>query len=93
VLRRSQWNVCTSVLVSPTFTRLPIKELTLWSRADRLENEHLGNMDQYRITREVPLPYSFDEIQPETDVGDEDDEPQTSVVHGSAPERLSRSAK
>lgn len=43
----------------------------------RLENEHLGNMDQYRITREVPLPYSFDEIQPETDVGDEDDEPQT----------------
>jgi len=43
----------------------------------RLENEHLGNMDQYRITREVPLPYSFDEIQPETDVGDEDDEPQS----------------
>ena len=34
-------------------------------------------MDQYRITREVPLPYSFDEIHPETDVGDEDDEPQT----------------
>jgi hypothetical protein len=34
-------------------------------------------MDQYRITREVPLPYSFDEINPETDVGDEDDEPQT----------------
>ncbi|KAJ4473078.1 EXS-domain-containing protein [Lentinula aciculospora] len=26
----------------------------------RLENEHLGNMDQYRVTREVPLPYSFD---------------------------------
>ncbi|EIW78498.1 EXS-domain-containing protein [Coniophora puteana RWD-64-598 SS2] len=24
----------------------------------RLENEHLGNMDQYRATREVPLPYS-----------------------------------
>ncbi|KAF8306714.1 SPX-domain-containing protein [Clavulina sp. PMI_390] len=23
----------------------------------RLENEHLGNMDQYRVTREVPLPY------------------------------------
>jgi len=39
----------------------------------RLENEHLGNMDQYRITREVPLPYSFDELQHETDVGDEDD--------------------
>ena len=27
---------------------------------DRLENEHLGNMDQYRVTREVPLPYSFE---------------------------------
>ncbi|KAH0835834.1 EXS family-domain-containing protein [Lanmaoa asiatica] len=26
----------------------------------RLENEHLGNMDQYRVTREVPLPYTFD---------------------------------
>jgi len=39
----------------------------------RLENEHLGNMDQYRITREVPLPYSFDELNHETDVGDEDD--------------------
>ncbi|KAF9060165.1 EXS family-domain-containing protein [Rhodocollybia butyracea] len=23
----------------------------------RLENEHLGNMDQYRVTHEVPLPY------------------------------------
>ncbi len=48
-----------------------------WSRADRLESEHRGNMDQYRITRDGPLPYSFDEINPETDVGDEDDEPQT----------------
>jgi len=25
----------------------------------RLENEHLGNVDQYRVTREIPLPYSF----------------------------------
>ncbi|KAF8331469.1 EXS family-domain-containing protein [Cantharellus anzutake] len=32
----------------------------------RVENEHLGNMDQYRVTREVPLPYSRDD-------GDEDD--------------------
>jgi hypothetical protein len=37
---------------------------------DRLENEHLGNMDQYRITREVPLPYLFDIPQHE----DDDDE-------------------
>lgn len=31
----------------------------------RLENEHLGNSDQYRATREVPLPYSFDEHESE----------------------------
>lgn len=24
-------------------------------------------MDQYRITREVPLPYSFDDVLPESD--------------------------
>ena len=52
------------------------KEL-VGSRPDRLENEHLGNMDQYRITREVPLPYSFDELNHETDAGDEDDNVQT----------------
>ncbi|CAE6461998.1 unnamed protein product [Rhizoctonia solani] len=25
----------------------------------RLENEHIGNADQYRVTREIPLPYAF----------------------------------
>jgi len=30
----------------------------------RVENEHLGNMDQYRVTREVPLPYSLDHDDP-----------------------------
>ncbi|KAJ3552867.1 hypothetical protein NM688_g3924 [Phlebia brevispora] len=39
----------------------------------RLENEHVGNMDQYRVTREVPLPYSFDDAGHDSD-GDEDDE-------------------
>ena len=29
--------------------------LTLY--IDRLENEHIGNTDQYRVTHEVPLPY------------------------------------
>jgi hypothetical protein len=57
-------------------------------RADRLENEHLGNMDQYRITREVPLPYSFDEYNKEMDEGDEDDHPN---VQGSR--RSSKSKK
>ncbi|TRM56258.1 EXS family-domain-containing protein, partial [Schizophyllum amplum] len=27
----------------------------------RLENEHIGNVDQYRATREIPLPYWLDE--------------------------------
>lgn len=26
----------------------------------RLENEHIGNMDQYRVSRQLPLPYAFD---------------------------------
>jgi hypothetical protein len=76
VLRRCQWNVCTSALISPTVV-LACQPKDIWSRTDRLENEHLGNMDQYRITREVPLPYSFDEIIHETDVGDEEDDPKT----------------
>ncbi|TFK38118.1 EXS-domain-containing protein [Crucibulum laeve] len=40
----------------------------------RLENEHLGNMDQYRVTREVPLPYSFDDGNREDDGEDDGDE-------------------
>jgi len=37
----------------------------------RLENEHLGNMDQYRVTREVPLPYRMDD-EKEDDRDDDD---------------------
>ncbi|KAJ7634890.1 EXS family-domain-containing protein [Roridomyces roridus] len=33
----------------------------------RLENEHLGNVDQYRVTREVPLPYSLDVMEDEAE--------------------------
>ncbi|KAK7044716.1 signal transduction protein [Favolaschia claudopus] len=40
----------------------------------RLENEHLGNVDQYRVTREVPLPYSLDEPRG-NDVDDEEGSP------------------
>jgi len=36
----------------------------------RLESEHLGNMDQYRVTRDVPLPYSFNNHR----VDDDDEE-------------------
>lgn len=40
---------------------------------DRLENEHLGNVDQYRVTREVPLPYSFENQGHDDDDYDDDD--------------------
>lgn len=40
---------------------------------DRLENEHLGNMDQYRVTREVPLPYQFDDMAHEEEEDDDND--------------------
>ncbi|KIY70704.1 EXS-domain-containing protein [Cylindrobasidium torrendii FP15055 ss-10] len=43
----------------------------------RLENEHLGNVDQYRVTREVPLPYSLEESRELSD--DEDDEDKRSA--------------
>jgi len=39
---------------------------------DRLENEHLGNMDQYRVTREVPLPYVLNDSRRD-DPDDDDD--------------------
>ncbi|KAI0754333.1 EXS-domain-containing protein [Daedaleopsis nitida] len=39
----------------------------------RLENEHIGNVDQYRVTREVPLPYSHDDLAHDSDGDDEDD--------------------
>ena len=68
MLRRWQWNFC----------KLPSSlrgfEVTDSLLQDRLENEHLGNMDQYRITREVPLPYSFDTVHDDGDDGDEGDE-------------------
>ncbi|KAG5646760.1 hypothetical protein DXG03_002446 [Asterophora parasitica] len=41
---------------------------------DRLENEHLGNMDQYRVTREVPLPYSFDDARVAAEGHDDDED-------------------
>ena len=41
----------------------------------RLENEHLGNTDQYRVTREVPLPYRTEDKGDDDsdDDGDEED--------------------
>lgn len=43
-------------------------------RTVRVENEHLGNADQYRVTREVPLPYSFDHMDPRDDSDDDEED-------------------
>ncbi|KAG8970521.1 hypothetical protein FRC03_006650 [Tulasnella sp. 419] len=40
----------------------------------RLENEHIGNADQYRVTKEVPLPYKFTNEQVEEDSDEDKDE-------------------
>ena len=55
MLRRWQWNFCKSLRELVWFSHID-KHHTY---TDRLENEHLGNVDQYRVTREVPLPYRF----------------------------------
>jgi len=45
---------------------------------DRLENEHIGNMDQYRITREMPLPYQIEERAQEDEDDDQESTPRRS---------------
>lgn len=37
------------------------RESNISPHEDRLESEQLGNMDQYRATREVPLPYTLEQ--------------------------------
>ena len=57
MLRRLQWNFCKSLSLIFNFawhTGNPNEYI------DRLETEHIGNMDQYRVNREIPLPYAFD---------------------------------
>lgn len=49
--------------------------LTCATMSDRLENEHLGNIDQYRVTREVPLPYHFDTHSNEEEEEHEEESP------------------
>ena len=66
LLRRVQWNFCESRQACPA-------GLSLTSFTVRLENEHVGNMDQYRVTREVPLPYAFDEINQDDDADEDED--------------------
>jgi len=52
----------------------------------RVENEHLGNADQYRVTREVPLPYSFDHTpQDDSDDDEDDNKEEEGVARASLP--------
>ena len=65
MLRRWQWNFRESP--APHFVR----ESNGVNQV-RLENEHLGNIDQYRATRDVPLPYVFDSSAHDSDNEDWD---------------------
>ena len=57
MLRRLQWNFCKSL---PLIFKIAWHTENSYEYADRLETEHIGNMDQYRVNRETPLPYAFD---------------------------------
>lgn len=43
----------------------------------RLENEHLGNVDMYRISREIPLPYHLRQDRSNDDNDEDEDDTQT----------------
>ena len=66
MFRRWQWNFrkshCLSHLIAESDRVNSV----------RLENEHLGNIDQYRATRDVPLPYAFDLSAHDSDIDDWD---------------------
>jgi hypothetical protein len=42
-------------------------DLCVFAHPDRVESEHLGNKDQYRVTREMPLPYRVEPEEEEED--------------------------
>lgn len=66
MFRRFQWNFCEYSPESLSLYRI------VMSHPVRLENEQIGNTDQYRATREVPLPYAG-RYQMEDDDDDESD--------------------
>jgi hypothetical protein len=45
-----------------------------WFIPDRVESEHIGHADQYRVTRDIPLPYAFDNGTPHDNTDDENHE-------------------
>ncbi|VDB96024.1 unnamed protein product [Peniophora sp. CBMAI 1063] len=55
-----------------TFIAAMLEVLRRWQwNFYRLENEHLGNVDQYRITKEIPLYYARDNLAELTDAEDD----------------------
>jgi hypothetical protein len=58
MLRRLQWNFCK--LLTLLIFNIAWHTVNSNDYTDRLETEHIGNMDQYRVNREIPLPYAFD---------------------------------
>lgn len=55
VLRRVQWSFCM------TFSPLPSRSrLKCFVVPDRVENKHVHNAEEYRIIRELSMPYMFD---------------------------------
>jgi hypothetical protein len=51
----------------------------------RLENEQIGNKDQYRVAREIPLPYRSEENVPEEDEDEVEDGKQAHLRRGWMP--------
>lgn len=64
------------VLLLLLLDRAPILTPTHLPCAVRVENEQIGNFDQYRVTRELPLPYDLNGMHedPESSEG-EDEQP------------------
>ena len=69
MFRRWQWNFCKPA--PPHCTRFTGSDRVI---SVRLESEHLGNVDQYRVTRQIPLPYTFDPPAHDSDGEDGDED-------------------
>ena len=65
MLRRIQWNFCESII------NHSMLKINVDLCSDRVESEHIGHADQYRVTRDIPLPYSFDNGPPHDDTDDD----------------------
>lgn len=55
--RRVMWNFLRGESNSLICVRLALRSLTRPPLVSAVESEHLGNVDGYRVTRQIPLPY------------------------------------